>query len=322
MSCYHPILGVPDREAGLTKNGKVKYKILGSYTPEYKTIIDPGCIAIPCGHCLGCRLDYTRSWSDRMALELESCNGKGVFITLTYNQENVRIAYDDETGEAFGYTLCKEDWQCFMKKLRSRKQFENKKLRFYSCGEYGKTTRRPHMHAIIFGLSLEDFPDRKERGMNELGQTYYQSDLLADIWSNGFCLLCDVSYQTCAYVARYVMKKAFPSDLSPFVQPEFSLMSRNPGIGKPYLEMHPDCLEWSKLWLSNGTEIRLPKYFIKTLEQSDPSRYEELMSQRKELANDAVMKKLLNTDLEFVAQLEIEEEKMYDRTSVLTKLRK
>lgn len=151
---------------------------------------------------------------------------------------------------------------------RLRRHFEPKMLRFYLSGEYGSRTLRPHYHAIIFGLSLEDFADRKLKGVNELGQMYYISDELQSIWQNGFVLLCDVSWQTCAYVSRYVTKKVAGVDGKSLAYlnalPEFALMSRKPGIGRQYLTKHPDCLDFQNINLSTpdgGLKIGIPKYF-------------------------------------------------------------
>ena len=112
MSCYSPLLGVPvEFENGVVK----RYQIQGRYDPIAKERIDPRCIKIPCGHCLGCRLDYSRQWADRMILELDH-TGKGCFLTLTYNDENVPRVFDDD--EYYGLTLSKKDCQDFMKRLR------------------------------------------------------------------------------------------------------------------------------------------------------------------------------------------------------------
>lgn len=317
MSCYHPLLGVPDER---NADGKLVYKIQGAYDPTAKERIDPRCLRIPCGHCLGCRLDYSRQWADRMMLELEH-TGKAVFLTLTYNNENVPIACDD-LGQPVGLTLSKRDCQLFMKRLR--KEFKDKELRFYACGEYGSNTRRPHMHLIVFGIDLDDFPDREVKGMNELGQSHFISKKLEKIWNKGFTLLADMSWKTCAYVSRYVMKKAFNDLVEWYQEPEFSLMSRRPGIGAYYFDEHKDMFEYSSIYLSSkdgSVKVGIPKYFLKKLEQSDPDKYAELMEARKDFANDRELLMMQKTELSFAEELEIQEEKVYNKTKVLSKLR-
>lgn len=179
---------------------------------------------VPCGKCLGCRIDYVRDWTARMVFELVDNSYKAVFVTLTYNDAHLPMTIE-------GPSLSKSDIQLFFKRLRS--SFPQK-LRYYICGEYGPKTSRPHYHAIIYGLSLSDFSDLKIVGVNELRQPYFSSDLFASIWKNGFVQISEVNYSTCSYVARYVTKKLVgPDEEDDFcyrVRP-FNLSSRCPGIG-------------------------------------------------------------------------------------------
>lgn len=196
-------------------------------------------------------------------------------------------------------SLDKRDAQLFIKRLR--KHFEPLKLRYYLAGEYGDRTLRPHMHMILYGIGLEDFKicDRGEKcrtcsvseekyrvcrksmiaypcGKNELGDCYYSSPLLEKIWKNGFVLFSDVSWKTCAYVARYVTKKV-GGDLAESYMvrnciPEFSLQSRNPGIGRAYFDSHPDVLDFSNIHLSTpdgGLKMNIPKYFLRLADESE-----------------------------------------------------
>lgn len=315
MSCYHPIAAYPDYSER-TANGKVAYKLFGKYDPDCK-LLDPKVIAVPCGRCIGCRLDYSRQWADRMVLELEH-TGKGIFVTLTYNNDNVPQLEDD-----FGLpvlTLDKTDLQLFFKRLRKR--FKGKEIRYYAAGEYGSNTFRPHYHAIIFGLCLEDFPDRVLIGKNELGQLHYSSPLFESIWSNGFVVLSDVSWKTCAYVSRYVQKKVFAgtqviTDVLG-AEPEFSVMSRRPGIGAKYLEDHPDLFDYSMLYPKGKPEgVRIPKYFMKKLSLIDEERYANIMSEKRKFSEDRNLLKLQQTDLSFVELLEVEENQKLLKSNAL-----
>ena len=157
MSCYHPLIGIPVK-GETTVNGKQKYWIRKREdSADFQKELDLNeHILIPCGHCIGCRLDYSRSWADRMMLELETAK-KGLFITLTYNNENAHWSEFDEFGIPVYATLDKRDCQLFMKRLRKR--FQNLSIRFYLAGEYGEITLRPHYHAILFGIGLCDIFD-------------------------------------------------------------------------------------------------------------------------------------------------------------------
>lgn len=321
MSCYHPMLGQYVGE--LTPTGKKKYKITSSFIPGMEQIY-PGSVQIPCGRCIGCRLNYSREWADRMALELETA-GCAVFVTLTYDNDHVPVVFDDDTGEALSFTLCKRDVQLFMKRLR--KEFPDKTIRFYLAGEYGETTYRPHYHCILFGLRLGDFNPLDDHGRNELGQKYYISDRLTKIWSCGHCLLAAVSWQTFAYVSRYVTKK-IGTWLDPSMVldalPEFSLMSRRPGIGREYLDLHPECLDYTSISLgteSDARKISIPKYYLKQFELRDPERYAIMKKERKEFAQDRMILKLQRTGLSYLDYLEVEENNKFDQIKVLKRNR-
>lgn len=310
MSCYHPLVGL--WKGDYTDSGKKKYVIEGNVDPsDVPFVYDP--VLIPCGKCIGCRLDYSRSWADRMMLELETAK-KAIFVTLTYDNEHAPWSQFDDADFPMYATLDKRDCQLFMKRLR--KHFEDRRIRFFLAGEYGPSTLRPHYHAIVFGLGLDDFPDLRMHGRNELGQQYYISDLFTKIWSCGHCLLSDVSWKTCAYVARYVTKKLNgPLSIDYAIRnvlPEFSLMSRRPGIGREYLEQHPECLDFQSINLTTpegGLKLRIPKYYLKQLQLSNPEKYDTIMNERKECASDSMILKLQKTGLGYLDYLEVEEQK-------------
>lgn len=320
MSCYHPMLGMPDYDSGKNEKGNWTYKIEGSWNPDYRNLY-PGCIKIPCGKCIGCRLDKAREWSDRMMYELQSNDGKGIFLTLTYNNDSVPLVVSEE-GEFFGFDLDLRDLQLFFK--RFRRAVYPRKVRYYAVGEYGAKTKRPHYHAIIFGIGLCDLPDCSPIGRNELGQVYYFSEWLQDIWSNGFIGVSDVSYKTFSYVARYTMKKSFGVDVPEGFSPEFSVMSRRPGLGRLYLDSHPDILTYSKVYFkdSNGSvEVGIPHYFLDQLKLTNPEFYRSLIEERRKLSSDAEFLKLRRTSLSYIDQLELEEEQKLNKTEILFKRR-
>ena len=316
MSCYHPLIGIDTGEK--TANGKKKIKIVKlEKNDKYSSIKDSGCILIPCGHCIGCRLDYSRRWADRMMLELDECK-KAIFITLTYDNEHAHWSQFYEDDSPMFATLDKRDCQLFMKNLRER--YKDIRIRFYLAGEYGEKTLRPHYHAIIFGISLDDISDKRQFGRNELGQPYYLSNNLSNVWKRGNVLVADVSWETCAYVARYVTKKLNGDKEISYAErnviKEFALMSRKPGIGASYLEKHPDCLDYNYINLmtdKKGLKISIPKYFIKKLELIDKEKYDNIILSRKRFAEDKMLLKLKNTDLGFANYLDmLEQDKLDD----------
>ena len=350
MPCYHPLVGIFDGK--YNENGKKVFKIEGKLVPSEVKIMHPGSVTIPCGRCIGCRLDYSRSWADRMMLEMESCDRKAIFLTLTYNNSHgvPCMVSDYEAGEneyfpqdglvrlngdkaylCEAFTLYKRDVQLFMKRLR--KHFKERKIRFYAAGEYGDHTFRPHYHIILFGISFDDIPDLCLHGCNELGQSYYISRTFSSIWRNGFVLLSNVSWRTCAYVARYVTKKVGSILLTQDYlnqEPVFALMSRKPGIGAFYLGEHPHCLDFTDINLSTpegALKIKLPKYYLKQLQKEgsekypnplyNPDKYDKLMEERRLYADDKMLLELQRTDLGFFEYLEVKENEKLEKISAL-----
>lgn len=112
------------------------------------------------------------------------------------------------------------------------KDFKPKKIRCMHCGEYGDKRHRPHHHAILFGFQ---FPDLKE--CYENGKKYYTSDILSDLWKFGIHRIGDCTYNSCAYVARYVTKKMNGSNQEEYYngrKPEYVTYSTKPVLGANY----------------------------------------------------------------------------------------
>lgn len=341
MSCYHPLYALPDynprtNKPYLTKNGKPKLRIFKSDAVPWE---NPELIQIPCGKCIGCRLDYSRQWANRCMLEL-GYHDSAYFVTLTYNDGNLPVHYyiDSSTGEAFpAPTLCKRDFQLFMKRLR--KAFPDQHIRFYAAGEYGDENFRPHYHAIIFGLKLDDLKYYGQR--NDF--IYYTSVRLNKIWdyncelshidnginkcydvikgrysttpllTRGLVVVGQVSWETCAYVARYVTKKLSGPEAKFYeehnIEPPFSLMSRKPGIGRQYYDEH-DCYEYDYINVATpdgGKKFKPPKYFDKLYDLDDPEGSEALRQSKRRMANELARAKAAATTESYVDMLETEE---------------
>lgn len=333
MSCYHPLLAKKvQRPDGKFKLSFYSHKdnygqsVLTSVRPDdYSFRKDENVFQIPCGKCVGCRLDYSRRWADRMLIEFSENNFKALFVTLTYNNEHIPFAIDPDSDLPVGFSLCKRDFQLFNKRLR--KHFSEKTLRFFACGEYGSTTLRPHYHVIFFGLSLSDFSDCRPVGINELKQPYFTSSVFEHIWSNGFVCLADCSYNTFAYVTRYNLKKVFGDNIlpTPFSEPSFLLMSRRPGIASSYYDSHPDICEFSSISLFDGNEVKkipIPRSFFKKLSIDNPKLYDNIMLERRLLSKDKMLLRSLGSDLPYIEQLEIDEQAKLRSASTLFSSRK
>lgn len=317
MACYHPMHCAYQ---GTSVAGAPLYKILGPWTGVKN---HPNDIQVPCGHCIGCRLDKSREWADRMMLELDHSK-TAVFVTLTYDDLHVPVSMYNDDGVPF-FTLDKRDVQLFLKRLR--KYFYGKSIRYYLAGEYGDKTNRPHYHAILFGLDLSDFRDRVHFGSNPFGQPYYTSSTLERLWSNGFVSLAPVSWQTCAYVARYVTKKLNGPEGIVYSYrnclPPFALMSRRPGIAGYFAVDHPELLSDRMLYIddvfgvTNHKKVSTPKYLFEKLALTNPDLYDKIKSDRARYAADKQLLELARTDLDIVDYNGVKERKALTAASAL-----
>lgn len=132
----------------------------------------------------------------------------------------------------------------------------------------------------------------------------------------GFVVVAPVSWDTCAYTARYVMKKVGGVSLDDYVvsgvEPEFVRMSRKPGIGARYFERHyKEIYENDEVFIKSsdgGRKTKPPKYFDKKYEELDPERLEYLKNKRKEAAEYIKELKIKRSGMTYTDILELEEE--------------
>lgn len=196
-------------------------------------------IKVPCGQCIACRLNRSSDWAVRIMHEKKTV-GKACFVTLTYDQENVPWVSDNQA------TLVKADVQKFLKRLR--KGLEPAKIRYYLCGEYGEHGNRPHYHIILFGLTK----DEAER-------------VVPRYWLYGFVHVGDVSFDSASYVARYCTKLLTGPKKEWYYEkniiPEFSLMSRRPGIGADWLKKFGHEVKMHHNVVMKGRLMAPPRYY-------------------------------------------------------------
>lgn len=202
-------------------------------------------VTVPCGQCQGCRLEKSRQWAMRIMHEA-SLYEDNVFLTLTYKD----MPQDE--------SLVLEHHQLFMKRLR--KKYSPRMVRYYHVGEYGDETHRPHYHTILFNM---DFDDKKYLKTTETGSKLYISKKLDELWSHGDCYIGDVTFESAAYCGRYVMKKLTGARKSEYGsrEPEYSTMSRRPGIGSPWLAKWRRDIYPNDFCIMNGRKVRVPKAY-------------------------------------------------------------
>lgn len=227
-------------------------------------------VTVPCGQCIGCRVDRTQDWTTRIVHEA-SLHDLNQFVTLTYSDAHLPP----------GNTLVKKDFQDFMKRLRKHHHKANgAKLRYFAVGEYGDTSERAHYHAVIFGI---DFTDKRAHSKNEHGDQLFTSDLLDSIWGKGHAFFGKVTVRSANYVAKYCIKKVNGSMAASHYgtrQPEFAVMSLKPGIGSGWFEKHQADVFPSDFIVLQGKKRSPPRFYDDRYGQSDELGLELVKSQR------------------------------------------
>jgi len=220
---------------------------------------------LPCGQCIGCRIERSRQWATRCVHEAQS-HEVNCFVTLTYDRENL----PGDLG------LDVRHWQLFAKRLRKKCG----PFRFFHCGEYGDENLRPHYHALLFGLDFG--ADRVLWKEDSEKRKTYLSPLLSERWSYGFTTVADLTWQSAAYVARYVVKKATGplasevySRLNPEtgevweVKPPYTTMSRRPGIGSDWFSKYKGDVFPGDFVVHDGRKFRPPSFYDKRLPEAE-----------------------------------------------------
>lgn len=259
VPCYSPLRGFRSRvRAASGKRTWVSNPVAGFGDRP---------LVIPCGQCVGCRLERARQWAVRCVHEA-SLYEENAFVTLTYA---------DEWVPDYG-SLRKTDFQQFMKRLRKR---YGSGIRFFHCGEYGSVSKRPHYHALLFGF---DFPD-KTPWTSRNGLPVWRSAELELLWPFGLSEIGSVTFESASYVARYVVEKVTGERAKSHyervdgetgevvrIEPEYCTMSRRPGIGRGWIEKFAAETYRADSVVVRGYEQRPPRYYDGVVELSAEAR--------------------------------------------------
>lgn len=303
MPCYNPLLA-----------WKVEGKITFNPPSGSVGILKP--FNLPCSKCIGCRLNYARSWALRC--QLESLSHKdNCFITLTFSQEQLEKRKNP-------WSLDKVEFQLFMKKLRKK---YGDHIRYFHCGEYGEKTFRPHYHALIFGHDFR-IPTQTNK-VKKYGKKYplYNSEELTNLWNKGHCTVGELNFDTASYTARYVTKKIKGEASKIAITPEgvrkiedvYCTMSRGNkkskfnGIGEEAYHKYKHRWYGNDFIVNgNGIKMKPPRYFDKLYEKEYPEKFALIKKARKETLDtvgysikDPKYKRL--REIEEVKQLKLKE---------------
>ena len=279
MTCFRPIDGV----RGL--DGVVRFNPKEGYVDMH--------VQVACGRCRGCRADKARDWAIRCVHEAQ-LHEHNTFVTLTYNDEN--LPQD--------LSVDKKHFQKFMRDLRYAKstRFKNPAtgrwnrtrplIRYLHCGEYGTKNLRPHYHAILFNTH---FPDAEHWKTSKSGEPLKTSRELDEVWGRGYASLGGVTFQSAAYVARYITKKItgdkaeteyerinYNTGETWTVDPPYATMSRKPGLGSDWIEKWTSDVYPHDFVIIEGHKNRPPRFYDQRLKMKDPNQFERIETQRRE----------------------------------------
>lgn len=178
-------------------------------------------IEVKCGKCDICRESKRNSLVRRMKLESLLYKYLPIFLTLTYNEENIKKNRE----------VSVDDVQRFLKRLRINlyRAGYRERLRYVLVSEYGKLGR-PHYHAVLW--NLHETPLISYRQIVEI---------IEKSWSKGFITarLIDLSDDRAfRYTAKYLSKNEV-STVPEGCRKNFLLASnRNGGIGSGFIALH------------------------------------------------------------------------------------
>lgn len=249
MSCYRPLRGFVDP---ISKKARVGVGASGAWSLE-----------VPCGRCVGCKIDRARAWSIRIGHEAQMWDSNW-FVTLDYAPEFLE-----------GPSLIYGHFQEFMRNLRRGLP---KPLRFFVAGEYGPKYLRPHWHAILFNARLKD--------AREFQNETFRSEMVESAWGRGNCVLGGVTARSAAYVAGYTQSKTYGWEASEkyesgvdfstgevlLKEREFCRMSLKPGIGARWYEKFSEDLWAADIAVQDGKTFKPPRYYLEKLKLADPNR--------------------------------------------------
>lgn len=285
MPCYHPLHGYYSRGVNPTGKRSIVFKLSRALSPER--------VSVSCGKCIGCKLERSRQTAVRGTHE-KQLHEDSSFVTLTYAPE-----FLPPNG-----TLVKKHHQDFLKRVRKKyvryaldpdtlKGWPINPIRFLHCGEYGEEKRRPHYHSILFGLR---FMDQQPYKRTAAGHLLCTSAELSALWPFGLATVGEATFESIAYVARYIVKKldfygekAYEhldldtGELS-FLQPEYTTRSLKPAIGKEWLSRFKSDVYPSDEVVIRGKIMKPPKYYDTVLEKQDPEVHAAIKERRKAAA--------------------------------------
>ena len=261
MSCYRPWT------AYKAPDGSVSQKM----KPDAETL------RLPCGRCIGCRLERSKTWSLRCRHEASTWT-HNAFLTLTYDDDHI----------PWHGSLCTQLPRRFIRYLRRNitgvelapGSDDRRPIRYFGCGEYGSKRARAHYHILLFNVRFDD--------VQKYGRDTYTSSLVSKLWPYGTHLIGNVTPASASYVAGYALKKVSAwekeqkysvadFETGEVVQrvPEFAMMSLKPPIGYYWYEKYKAELGAGYI-VADGSQVAIPRLYRDKLAVHDPALHERM----------------------------------------------
>lgn len=270
MSCLTP-LTLYHSDDSSTKKTRVVDEFPNAPNKKYTFNEEKGFspISIPCGQCLGCRMDHSRDWALRCIHHSKQYT-RNCFVTFTFSNENLKNRKSVDVRQ----------FQLFMKRMRKKLTLENRPhVEYFHSTEYGEQRMRPHHHAILFNYYPPDAYPWEKKGPN----IYYRSNELEELWQHqGHVVVGELTYDTAAYTAAYTFKKQRGKDYPEGISPEKMTCSQRIGVDY-FLKYKDDYCSLGHI-IHNEKKYRIPRRYLKELQIVDEKSYLNLKQKRAENA--------------------------------------
>lgn len=196
-------------------------------------------VAVGCGQCKECRKQLKNSWRIRLTEELRV--NKGIFVTLTFSDENIeklKKELDAKNRDENG--VAKLAVRRFLERYRKKYKKSVKHWLITELGQDQTKTRRIHLHGIIFKkLTNEELQSLWKYGITDIGYSCQE--------------------RAVNYIIKYVMKKDE-------INENFtSKILCSAGLGKDGIQYRNNKFKGEETkeyhLMPNGTKIGLPIYY-------------------------------------------------------------
>ena len=312
MPCFYPLTAY--RSDQVTPTGKRKIVFDASKS------IDKIPFGLGCGQCSGCRLERSRQWMVRIMHEAaqhdhnmfitvtyddehlpttheESVRNYQLFmkkLRFKYPGKKISFYHTAENGE--------ENERHHHHAIIFNFEFPDKKFSRYSehvdksansVGWVKPTKDMPEPGKVIYRPLTNISSLSPDKAQSHAPGAIYTSEQFTKLWANGICEFGGVTIQSAAYCSRYIMTKVNGDDAEEHYErvdtetgelysliPEYSTMSRNPGIGKAWYDKYKNETYVHDSIIINGREVLPPKYYDRLIEEEMPDLIKAVKARR------------------------------------------